>query len=233
MTDNNYYEYEWDSYYCYPNCFILKNKLNIKDEALLQEAERQITAVKILDLKMNPLKGDLNFEHLLNIHKYIFNDIYEWAGKTRSVNISKGNQFCNYAFIENMADEIFLKLHNDNYLIGLANEEMITKLSYYLGELNAMHPFREGNGRTQRIFIEYLANAAGYYVDFSEVTSKEMIEASSDSFLCDYRKMENIFRNIIDKITIDEQEKFIKSVSCKGSNLIKTFECWEKNKVGS
>lgn len=101
--------------------FYFQNKLNIKDEALLEEAERQITAVKILDLKMNPIKGDLNFEHLPNIHKYIFNDIYEWAGKTRSVNISKGSQFCNYAFIENIADDIFLKLHNENYLIGLTN----------------------------------------------------------------------------------------------------------------
>jgi cell filamentation protein len=180
---------------------------------------------------MNPIKGDLNFEHLLNILKYVFNDIYKWAGKTRSVNISKGNQFCNYAFIESMADEIFLKLHNDNYLIGLTNEQMIIKLSYYLGELNAMHPFREGNGRTQRIFIEYLANVAGYYVDFSKVSSKEMIEASSDSFLCDYKKMENIFRNIIDKITIDEQEMFIRSVAYKGSVFMKTFEYWKKNKV--
>ncbi len=219
MANNNYYEYEWDSYYCYPNCFILKNKLNIKNEALLEEAERQITAVKILDLKMNPIKGKLNFEHLLNIHKYIFNDIYEWAGKTRSVNISKGSQFCNYTFINNMADEIFSKLHNDNYLIGSTNEEMIAKLSFYLGELNAMHPFREGNGRTQRIFIEYLAHAAGYHVDFSKVSSKEMIEASADSFLCDYRKMENIFCNIIDKISIAEQEKLIKSITSKGSRV--------------
>lgn len=233
MVNNIYYKYEWDSYYCYPNCFILKNKLNIKNVTLLEEAERQITAVKILDLKMHPIKGNLNFEHLLNIHKYIFNDIYEWAGKTRTVNISKEIQFCNYTFIKNIADEIFLKLYNDNYLIGLTNEEMITKLSYYLSELNAMHPFREGNGRTQRVFIEYLAHTAGYYVDFSKVSSKEMIEASADSILCDYRKMENIFSNIIDKISIDEQEKFIKSIASKGSILIRIFDCWKKNKVSN
>ena len=104
MTYNNYYEYEWDSYYCYPNCFISKNKLNIKDENLLDEAERQITAVKILDTKMHPIKGNLNFEHLANIHEYVFEDIYKWAGETRSVNISKGSQFCNHLFINNMAE---------------------------------------------------------------------------------------------------------------------------------
>jgi cell filamentation protein len=230
---NSYYEYKGDNYYCYPNSFILKNKLNIKSETLLEEAERQITAVKILDLKMNPMKGDLNFEHLLNIHKYIFDDIYEWAGKTRSVNISKGSRFCNYAFINNIANETFSELHNDNYLIGLTEEEMIAKLSYYLGELNAIHPFREGNGRTQRVFIEYLAYAAGYYVDFSKVSSNEMIEASADSFLCDYRKMKSLFHNIIDKIPITEQENFIKSITSKGSILIKTFDYWKNNKASS
>lgn len=227
MENNNYYEYEWDSYYCYPNCFVLKNKLNIKDEGLLEEAERQITAVKILDLKMHPIKGDLNFEHLLNIHENICNDIYEWAGKTRSVNISKGSQFCNYMFINNMAEEVFSKLRKENYLIGLTAEEIITKLSYYLGEINAIHPFREGNGRAQRVFIEYLAQAAGYYVDFSEVTSQEMIGASAESFVCDYSKMEKILRKAIESISSDEQEEFINSMAPIDSNLLKVFRYWK------
>jgi cell filamentation protein len=228
MAYNNYYEYEWDSYYCYPNCFVLKNKLNIKDGELLEEAERQITAVKILDMKMHPIKGDLNFEHLLNIHEYIFEEIYEWAGKTRSVNISKGNQFCNYMFINNMAEEVFSKLQKENYLIGLTIEEMITKLSYYLGELNAIHPFREGNGRAQRVFIEYLAQAAGYYVDFSEITSQEMIEASAESFVCNYSKMDNIFRKIIEPIPSGEQEEFINSIAPANSNLLRVFSHWKR-----
>lgn len=223
MTHKNYYEYEWDSYYCYPNCFILKNKLNIKDEDLLEEAERQITAVKILDIKMHPVKGDLNFSHLVNIHKYIFEDIYNWAGEARSVNITKGSQFCNYLFINNMAEEIFSKLQKEKFLIGLPKDELIIRLSYYLGELNAMHPFREGNGRTQRVFIEYLAQTAGYYVDFSKVSSKEMIEASADSFVCNYNKMNNMFREIIEPIANDDQQEFISSMSLRNGILIKTF----------
>lgn len=78
-----------------------------------KKRKRQITAVKILDIKMRPVKGDLNFAHLANIHKYIFEDIYKWAGEIRSVNISKGSQFCNYLFINNMAEEIFLKLKKE------------------------------------------------------------------------------------------------------------------------
>lgn len=92
-----------------------------------------------------------------------------------------------------MAEEIFLKLQKENYLIGLPKDEVIIRLSYYLAELNAMHPFREGNGRTQRVFIEYLEQTAGYYVDFSKVSSKAMIEASADSFICNYNKMNNMF----------------------------------------
>lgn len=231
MLDNDdYYEYEWDSNYCYPICFILKNKLNIKDRNLLEEAERQITAVKILEIKMHPIKGNLNFEHLLNIHKYIFKEIYIWAGKTRSVNISKGSQFCNYMFINNMAEEIFSKLQKESCLIGLNIERIIPKLAYYLGELNAMHPFREGNGRAQRVFIEYLAQTAGYYIDFSEVSSQEMIEASVDSFSCNYNKMENIFRKSIETIYEYEQEMFIDSISSTKGSLIEAFNGCRRQK---
>lgn len=224
MKDEGYYEFEWDSNYCYPNCFILKNKLNIKDKDLLEEAERQLTAVRILDLKLHPIKGNLDFQHLLNIHQCIFKEIYSWAGKTRSVNIAKGNGFCNYIFINDMAQGIFSKIQEDNYLLGLNIEQVITKLSYYLGELNAMHPFREGNGRTQRVFIEYLAQAAGYYVDFSKVSSQEMIEASVDSMLCNYEKMENLFRKSVEPISPKEQEAFIKAIATPKGKVKKAFE---------
>jgi len=226
MRENGYYEYEWDNNYCYPNCFILKNKLNIKDIDLFEEAERQITAVKILEIKMHPIRGNLDFEHLLNIHKYMFKELYTWSGKTRSVNISKGSQFCNYMFINNMGQEIFSKLQKENYLIGLSLEEIIVKLSYYLGELNAMHPFREGNGRAQRVLIEYLAQTAGYYIDFSEISSQEMIDASVDSFVCNYIKMENIFKKIIEPISEDEQKEFINLISPTSGILVKTFNNW-------
>lgn len=73
---------------------------------------------------------------------------------------------------------------------------MFLRLSHYLGEINVFHPFREGNGRSQRLFIEYLAKQAGFSVDFSQVSDKQMIEASAASFLCDYTKMDKIFRAI-------------------------------------
>ena len=87
-----------------------------------------------------------------------------------------------------MGNEIFSKLKEENYLIDIDKSDIYSKLSYYLGEINALHPFREGNGRVQRIMIEYLAQAAGYELDFSLISETEMIEASIDSFNCEYDK---------------------------------------------
>ena len=171
-----FYDYEYDTTYCYPQANVLKNKLNIKDADSLLEAERSITALRILELKQSYLDGKLDFSYFKHLHFYIFQDIYGWAGKTRTVNISKGSQFCLCQFIDDQAIELFQKLERENYLVDAEN--IAERLSFYLSELNAIHPFREGNGRAQRMFIEILADKAGYEVDFSEVTAEEMIEAS-------------------------------------------------------
>lgn len=99
-----------------------------------------------------------------------------------------------YQFIDNQAINLFGKLEKENYLADTKN--LAKRLSFYLSELNAIHPFREGNGRTQRMFIEILAGRVGYEVDFSEVTAEEMIEASYQSFNQNYDSMNAIMRRI-------------------------------------
>lgn len=153
-----FYDYEYDTTYCYPQANVLKNKLNIKDADSLLEAERSITALRILELKQSYPDGELDFSYLKHLHFYIFQDIYGWAGKTRTVNISKGSQFCLCQFIDDQAIELFQKLERENYLVDAEN--IAERLSFYLSELNAIHPFREGNGRAQRMFIEILADRA-------------------------------------------------------------------------
>lgn len=192
-----YYEYGQDSIYCYPDSFILKNKLNIKDQKTLEEAERNITALRILELKQNPPKGRMDFKYLQKLHKQIFRDIYVWAGKIRNVNITKGNMFCDCRFIETMAHELFEELEREDYLRSCDLKSIADRLAYYLSEINALHAFREGNGRTQRLFIEILAEKAGFEVDFSEVSAEEMIEASAEAFLKSYEKMNRIMRRIV------------------------------------
>jgi cell filamentation protein len=193
MKDKYYYEYEWDSDYCYPNSHILKNKLNITNQHELEEAERAITSLKMSQAVSMGISGGFNFEHLKTIHKFLFEDIYDWAGQVRTVNISKGNQFCRYDYIGKQAEILFDKLKAENYLKDCKSiVEIGKRLAYYLSEINVIHPFREGNGRTQRLFIELLAKNAGYEIDFMKITKDEMLEASARAYACDYELMESI-----------------------------------------
>ena len=201
MGKKFYEEFEQDTNYCYGDSCILKNKLGIKNQEELEEAERNITALRILQLKTGELRGEPNFKYLCKIHKHIFGDIYPWAGKIRTVDISKGNMFCNSQFILENAEEIFGNLKKENYLQDYHDvDKMSERLSYYLSDINALHPFREGNGRAQREFIIVLARRAGFHVDFSKVSQKEMIKASEEAFYCDYRHMNDIFLRITSKL---------------------------------
>lgn len=213
-------DFKWDYIYCYPHSDVLINKKDIKNISVLSRYERDSTAVRIAEIETLPIKGLLNLKHLQAIHKYIFFDIYDWAGKLRTVNISKANMFYRFDYIKEAADKLFNELEAEGYLIEAPESEIPKRLAYYLSEINVIHPFREGNGRTQRVFIEYLAKAAGYDVDYSTVTRDEMIHASIAAFACDYTYMERIFSGINSKISIKEQEDFIASLSDSKTNKI-------------
>ena len=167
-----------DRIYCYPDSDVLKNKIGIRDMGKLQQVEKRLTMLRILELIDNPVLGKFDLEHLKMIHRYIFQDVY--------VN-----------FIEGQAAEIFRKLRDENYLQGLSNEDAAGRLAYYFSEINALHPFREGNGRSQREFIRTLALHIGYVINFANASKEEMIKASEDSFLCDYGRMEHLFAKCI------------------------------------
>lgn len=200
MNNKYYYEYEWDSKYCYPQSHVLKNKLNITNQGELETAERAITAVKTSQASVSHINGNFDFEHLKRIHKFLFEDIYDWAGCIRTVNISKGNQFCRVDYIETQINDLFKKLKDENYLLDCKTiDEIGKRLAYYLGEINVIHPFREGNGRTQRLFIEHLAYHAGYELDFMKISSQDMLEASVKAYACEYDLMEKIIIRALTK----------------------------------
>ena len=136
-----------DTKYCYPDSDVLINKLDIRDRDKLQKFERKLTMIRLSELFDNPIKGSFDFKHLKDIHQFIFQDIYDWAGTVRIVDIAKGNMFCNVKFIDSQAEEIFLKLKKEKHLSGFSEEDFIKRLAYYFSEINALHPFREGNGR--------------------------------------------------------------------------------------
>lgn len=182
-----------DTVYCYPDSDVLINKLGIREQERLHTFERKLTMLRLLEMIDKPIKGNFDFRHLKAIHRYIFQDVYDWAGKIRKVDIAKGNMFCNVMFIEAQAEEIFGNIRRDNYLTGLDKDSFVKKLAYYFSEINALHPFREGNGRSQREFIRSLALKNGYIVNFSKISEEEMLKASQESFLCDYDAMEELF----------------------------------------
>lgn len=215
MNTDYSYSFDNDLKYCYPNSSVLRNKLNITNEHDLSVAEREISSLRIMEIESEPLKGKLDFKHLKDIHYNIFKDIYEWAGQIRTVNISKGSVFCYYENIESYADYVFNKLNEEDYLINAAKDVIYDRFSFYMSEINALHPFREGNGRSQRVFMSYLAKVAGYELNFEEITQEKMIELSSLAFNNGHEEYIKMFEKITSPISYKEQMNFIESIDLR------------------
>ena len=167
------------SIYCYPDSNLLKNKLNIRDNKLLKTAEEEITLIKQMELLKNPIKGNFTKTHLLNIHKFIFEDIYSFAGKIRREQISKADtMFYPPNLIDRELDKVFAKIKEKNMLKETDEEKVFDNLAYVMAELNIIHPFREGNGRSIREFIRLMAKRMGYNLNWGNVDKEELLEAS-------------------------------------------------------
>ena len=167
------------SIYCYPDSNVLKNKLNIRDNKLLKTAEEEITLIKQMELLKNPIKGNFSKAHLMNIHKFIFEDIYSFAGKIRREQISKADtMFYPPNLIDRELDKVFAKIKEKNMLKETDKEKVFDNLAYVMAELNIIHPFREGNGRSIREFIRLMAKRMGYDLNWGNVDKEELLEAS-------------------------------------------------------
>lgn len=189
-----------NSNYCYENSSVLINKLNIKDEKKLQKYEAKITAAKLLSLRQHGITGNFDVKHFISIHTYLFEDIYFFAGKFRNEDISKGAfSFAHWEYIDSELERLLLELKSENYLEGINQEELAKRLAYYISELNVLHPFREGNGRTIREFIRQLALKNGCILNLKKVLPGEMLEASKKSVI-DTTDLEKIIESCLEKI---------------------------------
>ena len=165
--------------YLYPGTGVLKNLRGLTDPGSLARFEARGTHRRIAELIDSPVPGGFDLAHLKAIHHYIFQDVYEWAGQFRTVNISKGGHlFGAAAFLESALRQTAEKLAAENYLVDLDAALFVGRAAWFLGELNAAHPFREGNRRTQREFIRELGLKAGHYIDWPATTIEEMTNAS-------------------------------------------------------
>jgi len=174
--------YQHDSKYCYPGSDVLINIPGLRDQKQLEAFERLVTADRLRMLELRPLKGNFDLDHLCRIHRFIFKDIYPFAGELRNEDISKGSfRFAHFRFIVPQTNQLLDELKRDNYLQDLSPDELAERLAYYLTELNVIHPFREGNGRVLREFARCLALRAGYTIHWSEVDPKRMLEVMIQS----------------------------------------------------
>lgn len=166
--------------YCYTGTTVLKNIPDIRDQAALDTFEAASTAQR----SDEPLpKGRLSVVHYRAIHHHLFQDVYPWAGRFRTVRISKnGNAFC---YPENIAREmkrLFADLKRHRYLQDLSHDEFAIQAAHFLTTLNAIHPFREGNGRTQTSFLALLADQAGHPVALERINPETFLAIVIESF---------------------------------------------------
>ncbi|MEQ3552834.1 Fic family protein [Pseudonocardia nematodicida] len=164
---------------------VLRNRLRITDPAELAQVEAELTALRLIELRRQPLPGRYDLDHLQDFHHHIFSDLYDWAGQLRTVSIGKGQLFCLPQHLETFASDIFDRLHDQQILRGRDLDGFIDGLAELLGDINALHPFREGNGRTQRAFLAQLAADAGYELRWTAMDPAENNRASALSLAGD------------------------------------------------
>ena len=179
------------SIYCYPDSDVLKNKLNIRDKAELKQAEEEFVAVKQLVLLQSPMRGRFTMTHLLRIHRFLFEDVYPFAGHLRREQISKGDTlFFPPDLIERELRRVFRELHEKRLLDTEGERDQIRNLSRMMAELNIIHPFREGNGRSIRELIRCMGLAYGLRLNWGNTDRDTLLSAAvasvdDDMAFCD------------------------------------------------
>jgi cell filamentation protein len=180
-----------DDPYVYPGTDVLINKEGIRDAGELEQFERVVTANRMEHL---PADVPLTYVGYRRLHHHIFEPIYAWAGEARTVNISKGNaMFCLVPHISPQMEQRFAVIRAENSLRGLSRAEFVARAAEHICELNAIHPFRDGNGRTQRAFLEALAARVGHPLRLERIDPRAWNEASIRSFQAgDYEPMRQV-----------------------------------------
>lgn len=174
---------EWDAYF-WPGSTVLKNKPGLKNEAALRAFEYEASRQRSEQLVRQPIQGSFDTAHFREIHRYLFQDVYEWAGEYRRVEFSKGDsQFAPLRTpahtLASWGEKILKDLAAENHLKGLKKTAFVDRLTYHYGEINYWHPMREGNGRATKVFLQQLAQQAGYKLELARVSEKAWNSAAA------------------------------------------------------
>jgi cell filamentation protein len=187
-----------------PETGVLRNKLSIKDRDRLDKFERRAVQLR---MEEGVPQGNFDLKHLKAIHRHLFQDVYDWAGELRTVNISKGGSaFQPLQFLNQGVDYVHKEIVKSNFLRGLSADRFADRAATIIGDLNYAHPFREGNGRTQFAFLAQLAEKAGHRIDVDHVPNQEWIEASKRAFNNDPSMMAKLIRDMVSRPPAQEVE---------------------------
>ena len=183
--------------YADPRTGTLRNRLGIVEAAVLAQAEARLVATAEYVLFHEHLDlGRYDLAHLRALHRHLFGAVYDWAGELRTVNVTKGTTlFALAEWLEPQANKIFSDLADDGFLLDLPRDGFVEGAARLLSDLNALHPFREGNGRTQRAFLRLLAAEGGWHLAWAKVAPEENV-AVSEAAMADRRA----FVPLIDRI---------------------------------
>lgn len=178
MTNGGYDAF--DDPYSYKGTHVLRNRLRTRDAAVLEAFELEMTTLRADE----PLPdGRFGPAHYRAVHRHLFQDVYAWAGRYRTVRTAKGgNWFCFPEHIPQQMNGLFSRLKADNYLAVGSFDRFVEGAAGFLADLNAIHPFREGNGRTQLAFMHLLSVKAGHPLDFARVDPPAFLQAMVVSF---------------------------------------------------
>ncbi len=194
-----------DDVYCYPpDHLVLKSKLNLRDASELEYFEREFVSYR---MQQDIPSGDFDLAHLRAIHRHLFQDVYEWAGEVRTVEINKGgSQFQFYRYIETGMNDVHRRIQAHGYLKGLGADNFADLAGEIIGDVNYAHPFREGNGRTQLQFFKQLAQKASHAVDLTRIEQSAWMDASRNAHLGDYEPMGACIRRTLSDSRLSQSQ---------------------------
>lgn len=199
------------SKYEYPGTDVLINLPDIRDAEELKRFEAIVTKERLARLALNPVPESFSLDQLKSIHRFVFQDVYPFAGKLREEDIAKGFfTFAPTQYIESSAIDLFRQLRQESFLKGLPMDKFADRAAHYMAEINVLHPFREGNGRTQREFTRQLAHNAGYDLDWSRVDPDRVMRASVRS-KSDSTELAGVIRDAIQSAGPDRQMETTKA----------------------
>ncbi|AMO46853.1 putative adenosine monophosphate-protein transferase fic [Enterobacter sp. FY-07] len=189
--------------YLYPGLNVMRNVLGIRQAQRLEQAAYELTALRAATLELGPLARGL--PHLCAIHHHLYQDVFDWAGQFREVDIYQGDtRFCHFGYIEKEGNALMQQLENEEWLCGLEKAEFVERLAHFYCEINMLHPFRLGNGIAQRIFFEQLALHADFSLDWREADPARWGAANQAGAMGDLASLCAIFSKVVSEASESE-----------------------------